>query len=116
MTSRVWRSFCRSLLVITAVASIAIYAQSCNTSQSPDSQVKDAQITTQIKAKLASDVRASSLTNIDVNTTNGVVTLAGQVENADVKRNAETVASAVPGVVRVNNNLQVSSSAASADR
>jgi osmotically-inducible protein OsmY len=53
------------------------------------------------------------LTNIDVNTTNGVVTLAGQVESAEVKHSAEKVTASVPGVVRVNNNLQVDPAAAS---
>jgi hyperosmotically inducible protein len=95
------------LLAMGALASIATLAQGCNTTESPNRQVSDVQITTQVKAKLASDVRPSSLTNVNVNTTNGVVTLAGQVESPEVKRKAETVTAAVPGVVRVNNNLQV---------
>src|ERR1700744_4735185 len=70
----------------------------CNTSEPPSRQVNDLQITATVKAKLASDVRASSLANIDVNTTNGVVTLSGEVENSDVKHSAEQVASAVAGV------------------
>ena len=107
------RKICTVFLVVAAVASIAMFAAGCNTSQSPNRQLSDTQITTQVKAKLASNVRASSLTNIDVNTTNGVVTLAGQVETADIKSNAAAVAAAVPGVVRVNNELQVASSAAS---
>ena len=95
------------LLTGAILASFTMLAAGCNTTQSPNRQVSDIQITTQVKAKLAADVSASSLTNIDVNTTNGVVTLAGQVETANVKANAETVAHSVPGVVRVNNNLQV---------
>ena len=98
---------------MTATASIALFAGGCNTTQAPNRQVSDLQITTQVKAKLASDVGASSLTNVDVNTTNGVVTLAGQVENADVKNKAESVTASIPGVVRVNNNLQAAPSAAS---
>jgi osmotically-inducible protein OsmY len=94
-------------LAIAVVASTAVFGQGCNTEQSPKRQLSDAQITTQVKTKLASDVRASSVANIQVNTTNGVVTLAGQVENDGVKHNAEIVAGSVPGVVRVNNNLQV---------
>src|SRR6202521_6125070 len=97
------------VLVAVALISIAMLASSCNTDQSPRRQLTDLQITAQVKVKLASDVRASSLTNIDVNTTNGVVTLAGQVENTDVKSKAESVAASVPGVVRVNNDLQVAS-------
>jgi osmotically-inducible protein OsmY len=95
------------VLAVAALASIVMSLESCNTSQTPDQQVKDSQITTEVKAKLASKVGASSLTNIEANTTNGVVTLTGQVENADEKRSAEQVAAAVSSVVRVNNNLQV---------
>jgi hyperosmotically inducible periplasmic protein len=108
-------NICAIVLAVVVLASIAMSAQGCNTSQAPDRQVSDSQITTQVKTKLASDVRPSSLTNVDVNTTNGVVTLAGQVENADVRHRAETVAANVPGVMRVNNNLQVSPAAAPAN-
>jgi osmotically-inducible protein OsmY len=103
------RDFCTIVLAIV-VSAIAIFAEGCNTSQAPDRQVSDSQITTQVKAKLASDVRPSSLANIEVNTTNGVVTLVGQVENAEVKHGAETVTASVTGVVRVNNELQVAGS------
>jgi osmotically-inducible protein OsmY len=89
------------------LTSILAVGQGCNTDQSPKAQVDDAQITTQVKSKLASDVNASSLTNISVNTTNGVVTLAGQVESAEIKQRAQTVAGSVTGVTRVNNDLQV---------
>lgn len=104
------------LLAIAVSGPIVVSTGGCNTSQPPDLQVKDSQVTTRVKAKLASDVRASSLMNIDINTTNGVVTLAGQVENANVKQSAETVAATVPGVVRVNNNLQVAPTVGSVNR
>src|ERR1700722_14252550 len=107
------RIFFSIVVLATVLASIAMLAGGCNMVQSPNRQASDVQITTQVKAKLASDVRASSLTIIDVNTTNGVVTLAGQVENAEVKHKAETVTASVPGVVRINNNLQVDPAAAS---
>jgi osmotically-inducible protein OsmY len=90
-----------------AILLVVVLAAGCNTAQSPDSQASDLQITTEVKAQLASDVSPSSLTHIEVDTTNGVVTLAVQVENMEVKHNAEIVARAVPGVVQVNNNLQV---------
>ena len=70
-------------------------------------QIDDAAIKTSVKAKLAADVKLSTLTNIEVNSTNGVVTLAGQVDNPDQKRLAAEVARSVDGVVRVNNELQV---------
>jgi len=103
---------CTLVLVMAAMSSVWLFTVSCNTSQPPNQQVRDAQITTQVKEKLASSVRASSLANIEVNTTNSVVTLAGQVENAGVKQSAEKVTAAVPGVSRVNNNLQVASPSA----
>jgi hyperosmotically inducible periplasmic protein len=79
----------------------------CKTSQSVGAQVDDAGIKTAVKAKLAKDVRLSTITNIEVNSTNGVVTLSGQVPNRADKLKAEEVARTVDGVVRVNNTLQV---------
>ncbi len=79
----------------------------CRTNESPEGQVDDLQIMAQVKTKLASDVGVSSVTNISVNSTNGVVTLAGQVNSPDVKAKAETVARSVPKVVRVVDTLQV---------
>ena len=79
----------------------------CRTNESPEGQADDLQITAQVKSKLASDTSLSTVTNISVNSTNGVVTLSGQVDSAEAKSRAETVASSVPKVARVVNNLQV---------
>ena len=84
----------------------------CRTNESPEMQVNDMQITAQVKSKLASEVGVSSVTNISVNSTNGVVTLSGQVDSADLKAKAEAAAGAVPKVVRVVDNLQVASRSA----
>jgi hyperosmotically inducible protein len=93
---------------IFCLATIAcVLLGGCSTTESPNRQIGDIQITAQIKSKLASDVRLSSLTNIAVNTTNGVVTLSGQVENPEIRHAAESVAGSVPGVVKVNNEIQV---------
>jgi len=99
---------------LLALLMVSAFTAGCGTVESPRHQVEDAVITTQVKATLAKDVSPSSLTNIDVNSTNGVVTLAGQVENEEVKSHAEQVARSVEGVVRVNNNLQVGATARSA--
>jgi uncharacterized protein with PhoU and TrkA domain len=69
--------------------------------------VNDLQITAQVKSKLASDLSLSSVTNISVNSTNGVVTLSGQVDSADLKARAETLAKSVPKVARVVNSIQI---------
>jgi len=79
----------------------------CRTNESPEGQVDDLQIMAQVKSKLASDVGVSSVTNISVNSTNGVVTLSGQVNSPDVRAKAETAAKSVPKVVRVVDTLQV---------
>ncbi len=90
-----------------AVLVASFVALGCTTTQSPHRQVDDLRITAEVKSKLAGDVAPSSLVNIKVNTTNGVVTLAGQVESEEVKQHAEQVALRASGVVGVNNNLQV---------
>jgi osmotically-inducible protein OsmY len=47
------------------------------------------------------------VTNISVNSTNGVVTLSGQVDSTAVKDKAEAIAKATPKVIRVVDSLQV---------
>mgnify|MGYP001798150823 CR=1 FL=1 len=64
-------------------------------------------IKTAVKAKLGADGKLSTLTNIEVNSTNGIVTLAGQVDNPDQRELAAVVARSVDGVVKVHNELQV---------
>jgi hyperosmotically inducible protein len=92
-----------------AILTVLLFALllGCRTNESPEGQVDDLQIMAQVKSKLASDVGVSSVTNISVNSTNGVVTLSGQVNSPDVKAKAETVATSVPKVVRVVDTLQV---------
>lgn len=79
----------------------------CKSTQTVSAQADDTSIKASVKAKLAQDVRFSTITNIEVNSTNGIVTLAGQVHNIDEKRAAERVAASVSGVRKVNNELQV---------
>lgn len=99
---RIYGTPCLVLLVATLT-----FATACGTAQSPRRQIDDTAITAQVKTTLASDLSLTSVTEIEVNTTNGVVTLAGQVKDDEVKRQAERIAASVEGVVSVNNNLQV---------
>ena len=94
--------------VLGAAVALAVLMAigACTTTQSPGRQVDDAAIHTAVKAKLTAD-RFSNIVNIDINVTNGVVTLAGEVPNTQVKMEAEKEARSVDGVVRVINNLQV---------
>ena len=79
----------------------------CRTNETPEAQVNDAEITANVKSKLASDIGLSTLPDIAVNSTNGVVTLSGAVDSAGTKAKAETIAQGVPKVVRVVDNLQI---------
>jgi osmotically-inducible protein OsmY len=79
----------------------------CRTNETPANQVNDMEITAKVKSKLASDVGLSTVPDIAVNSTNGVVTLSGAVDNAGTTARAETIAQSVPKVVRVVDNLQV---------
>jgi hyperosmotically inducible protein len=98
----------QSILGLVALAvALTIAGASCKTTSSPGRQVDDAAIKAAVKAKLAADVKLSTLTNIEVNSTNGVVTLAGQVRDETDRIAAVAVARSVDGVVRVNNKLQI---------
>jgi hypothetical protein len=100
----------RSFVILIIVCAVLF---GCRTNESPESQVDDLQITAEVKSKLASDVGLSSISNISVNSTNGVVTLSGQVDSAETKSKAEAIAKSIRKVVRVVDNLQVAAKAES---
>ncbi len=68
----------------------------------------DAAITTKVKSELIGDKNVKAR-NIDVDTVAGVVVLSGYVDSQREANRAGTLAKAVPGVVRVKNELQVGS-------
>jgi hyperosmotically inducible periplasmic protein len=100
------RTLERGYLTTLAAVALALVVAGCTTTQSPARQVDDNAIHAAVTAKLTG-ARFSNILNIDVNVTNGVVTLAGEVPNAQVKAEAEQEARSVSGVTRVINNLQV---------
>ena len=102
MTFSIVKPACLALIVGVCLVGLA-----CRTNESPEAQVSDLEIATQIKAKMASDIGPSSVTNISVNSTNGVVTISGQVDSATVKEKAVSIAKAVPKVLRVVDSLQI---------
>lgn len=93
--------FAASLVLVCALAG-------CRTNETPRQQLDDLEITTNIKSKLASDIGLSTVPDVSVNSTNGVVTLSGDVDSAETKSRVETLARAVPKVVRVVDNIQIS--------
>lgn len=66
----------------------------------------DLVITGTIKTKLAEDQTIDSM-GINVDTTNGVVTLSGLVNSNDQKQQAELLASGIEGVQEVINELEL---------
>jgi len=98
----------RGILTLGISLALALLVAGCSTTQTAGRQVDDTTIHTEVLAKLTS-ARFSNIVNIDINVTNGIVTLAGEVPNAQVKADAASEARKVSGVVRVINNLQVKS-------
>lgn len=68
--------------------------------------VDDMVITGTIKTKLAEDELINA-TDVDVDTTNGVVTLGGTVDTEEAKEEAEYVTLGVEGVREVINEIEV---------
>jgi osmotically-inducible protein OsmY len=97
----------RFLIALIAIALLT----GCKTNVTPEQQVADAEILAQVKTNLVTEMGVQTVTNISVNVTNGVVTLAGQVDSAERKARAEQIARAVPKVTQVVNNLQAPTSA-----
>lgn len=97
----------QGILGVAAAVLLVAFVSGCTTTQQPGEQLDDGAIASAVKAKLTGD-RFSNIVNIEVNVTNGIVTLAGEVPNAEVKASAEAEARSVSGVKGVNNNLQVS--------
>jgi hyperosmotically inducible protein len=71
------------------------------------SSAAGAALTTKVKTALASDAGMKTMTNIDVDSNNGVVTLKGKVDSAAAKKKAGEIAKKVEGVKSVKNQLTV---------
>jgi osmotically-inducible protein OsmY len=71
--------------------------------------VSDATITAQVKSALAADPQLSAL-RIDVDTSNGVVTLRGPAPDEKARSRATQLAAASKGVMRVENKLELKTS------
>ena len=92
---------------LTLVMVACVMGLACRTNESPEAQVNDIKITAQIRSKLVENIGPSSVTNISINSTNGVVTLSGQVDSQSIRQQAIATAQGVPNVVRVVDSLQV---------
>lgn len=95
----------RSILAMMLMIGLLSACQAM-TGETAGQNVDDTTLTTSVKTSLATD-KASSLTRIDVDTVQGVVSLNGVVASAEDKARAEQLARGVKGVKKVVNNLQV---------
>jgi osmotically-inducible protein OsmY len=69
-------------------------------------KIDDAMITTSVKSELAKDAKLSAL-KINVDTTQGRVSLKGTAPSNEAREHATTLAQNVKGVVSVDNQLKV---------
>ena len=97
----------KHFLVLLLASVLLVTSPACRTNETPEAQVKDVKIIANVKSKLAQDLQPATVTNISVNSTNGVVTLSGLAASDESKRRAEEIARNVEGVKSVNNDLQV---------
>ncbi|HEX3878039.1 MAG TPA: BON domain-containing protein [Bryobacteraceae bacterium] len=79
----------------------------CRTNETPRAQMDDLEITANVKSKLASNIGLSTVPDVSVNATNGVVTLSGSVDSAQTKSRIDAIAKGIPKVTGVVDNLQV---------
>jgi osmotically-inducible protein OsmY len=97
---------------VLVVAFFALVLGGCDpgTGRTVGQNVDDSSITAAVKAKLAAEQGATTLTGVNVDTSGGVVSLSGTVDSEAMKQRAATLAQQVDGVTQVVNNLQVQAS------
>jgi hyperosmotically inducible protein len=99
-----------SAVLATGAVTYAAAPDATDSSASVGAAISDTAITTQVKAKFATDDRLKG-SDLSVTTNNGVVTLTGTTPSSTAKEAAETLASNVSGVRSVNNQLAAPSAA-----
>lgn len=93
--------------VLPIVMALALsFAAACSSTKPVSMQVDDAVIKTEVLAKISTNGRTNPF-KIDVQVSEGVVHLAGTVDDAEVKALAEQQARSVEGVRQVINDLRV---------
>jgi hyperosmotically inducible periplasmic protein len=94
------------VLLLGFAVLVGLSVASC-AAESVGDVVDDTVITSTVKAELAKDVGLGTLTDVEVSTSQGLVTLAGKVHNSEEKAMVEQKVRGVKGVVKVNNELQI---------
>lgn len=94
------------LAAVLVTVAAALTLGGCATTQPVGQQIDDATLTARVKTKLAADPQVNPF-NIDVDTTNGVVTLRGRVRDDETRAEAEKLAQDTSGVRAVHNEITV---------
>jgi osmotically-inducible protein OsmY len=104
-----------SALILPLPALAATATDNSSSSSSMKESVKDAAITTKVKAELLKD-KAVHATDIHVKTQNGVVTLSGGARSQAEADKAASIAKSVTNVASVQNDLEVGNAASDKNR
>jgi len=99
-----------SSILGTGAAIGAAAPEATGHSASVGAALSDTAITAQVKGKFATDDRLKG-SDLSVTTNNGVVTLTGTAASSSAKEAAESLASNVSGVQRVNDQIEAPSAA-----
>jgi hypothetical protein len=94
------------VLILLAVFALLLPAGCRSLNQVTPAGMDDAAIEAEVRARLTSDLALGAF-QISVGVSNGVVTLSGEVDTNDQRRNAAQTASRVDGVRSVINNLRL---------
>ena len=98
--------YCYYVVSVVVLSSVLLTSCVALTGKTAGRNIDDASITASVKTHLAEE-RAITLTRINVDTNNGVVSLNGVVDNETMKRRAGEITRQTEGVEKVVNNLQV---------
>ena len=91
-------------IILAAFLALFLMQAVCPAKDPP--QVTDDTISDAVRVKLASD-QVVGVLPLQVTVKDGVVTLAGSVEQKSLKSRAESVAKKVKGVKKVVNNIEI---------
>ena len=88
--------------IVMVIAMIILAGCSAMTGhQTPRAAVNDSALTTKVKTTLLADATVNAIA-IDVDTTDGIVSLSGLVDNEQERRRAIQIAQSMSGVKRVD--------------
>lgn len=94
--------------VVSALVLSLLLTSGCTalTGKTAGNNIDDATVTASVKTNLAAE-KVDTLTRIDVDTTEGIVSLNGVVESVAMRQHAAEIAQRTAGVRSAVNNLQV---------